>query len=87
MWNSQKIKERKKRYHKISYKSLSSIVCEFYFGTLVLALHCYRGNNVKQVLLSKPNTCFKENNNMTVEKISKQRQTFIKKSAFQNHMK
>ena len=72
MWNSHKIKECKTRYHKISYESLSSIVYEFYFGTLVLALRCYRGNNVKQVLFSNPNTCFKENSNMTVEKISKQ---------------
>ena len=79
--------ENKRKKKTLSQNKLSSIVCEFYFGTLVLALHCYRGNNVKQVLLSKPNTCFKENNKMTVEKTSKQRQTFIKKSAFQNHMK
>ena len=36
-----------------------------YFGTLVLALYCCCGDNVKYRLL------FKENNNMAVEEISK----------------
>ena len=39
----------------------------FYFETLVLALYCYCGDNVKYGLLSKH--LFKENNKMTVEKI------------------
>ena len=41
MWNSQKIKECKKRYHKIAQLRK------------VLALYCYCGNKVKFGLLSK----------------------------------
>ena len=43
-----------KRYHKVSYKScLSKSMLKLYFETLVLALHCYCGDNVKYGLLSK----------------------------------
>ena len=41
----------------------------WYFEILVLALHCYCGDNVKYGLLLKPN--FKEGNNMVAEKSSK----------------
>ena len=58
-----KTKDRKKRNHKISYESLSSKVYNsliqgsftslLCFETLVLAMHCYCGDNVKYQLLSK----------------------------------
>ena len=70
--NSGKIRECKKCYHKISYESLSSKVYDSFIYTqkiLVLALYCYRGDNVTYGLLQ--NACFKESVNTSVEKISK----------------
>ena len=50
MWNSQKIKEYIKSYHKISklrkFIKYKYSIRKLHFGTLVLAVH-YHGDNVK----------------------------------------
>ena len=69
-----KNKERKKLYHKSATKVFQVcmiIVYDSFFLALVLlalvlALHCYCGENVKYF----QNNCFKEYDNMAVEKIS-----------------
>ena len=81
-----KTKDRKKRNHKISYESLSSKVYNsliqgsltslLCFETLVLAMHCYCGDNVKYQLLSKH--MFQRKQHYGSWKIFNWRQTFIK---------
>ena len=65
--------DTKKRNHKISYKKLSSKAYDFCFilrrNTLVLALRCYCGDNIKYGFLQ--NTCFYESTNIPVEKVLK----------------
>ena len=67
MWNSHEIKSVK---NFIIKKSATEVfqVCISITLALILAVHCYCGDNVKRGLISKH--CLKENDNMVVEKIS-----------------